>query len=349
MPRTRRPLVALLVAVTAVATGFVLTRTPFDQGAWLADYAALRTAMERDYANLAALAPRVDLPALHARTDSALRAARSDREARAALQRFVTSFEDGHFHLQRPAPAFVRKAEERWNAWRTSTPSRDWSAAEACDAFGYRERDGDFSLPLDAVGRATPLVREGSFRTAMVTLADGRRIGVVRIPLLSQRAYRVECEAAWTSIRDSVGAGCADCEERLYDATADRLLVTLGARLRALRDAGAAALLVDLGRNGGGSEWAEDVVRVLTTRPVHSAPTALVRGPAAASIYEGEIARLDALLADSTRPPRARAAIDSARHRYRTLRDEARRPCDLSALWRRGAAAPACGNVLPAV
>src|SRR5687768_15231313 len=96
MPRFR----SLLIVIAVAATGFgmfIAARPAYDAGGWRRDYDALRAAMEARYANLTALAPRVDLPTLHARTDSALRAATSDDEAKAALVAFIRAFQDGHF------------------------------------------------------------------------------------------------------------------------------------------------------------------------------------------------------------------------------------------------------------
>jgi hypothetical protein len=345
MPRFR----SLLIASAFAATGFgafTAARPAYDGGGWRRDYDALRAAMEARYANLTALAPRVGLPALQARTDSALRAATSDGEARAALVAFIRAFEDGHFQpVPRPTPRAVRWIEEKWNT-RGSDPTPTWSAARACGAFGYAERDGDFSVPLEAMGATTPVARDGSFHGAVVALANGRRVGVLRIPLLSPKAYRVECEEAWSAIAPSLAADCADCATRLARETADRLLATLANRVRALRAAGAEALVVDLGGNGGGSEWAERAARVLTDLPVRSARTSLIRGQHTASMLDEWIAELDSARNTTSIAPRARLALDSARARIADLRAEAARPCDLSPIWK-GASA-SCSNLLPA-
>lgn len=345
MPRFRSLLIAIAVAATGFGV-FTAARPAYDAGGWQRDYDALRAAMEARYANFTALAPRVGLPALHARTDSALRAATSDGEAKAALVAFIRAFEDGHFQpVPRQTPRAVRWVEDKWKS-RGADPKPTWSAARACGAFGYTEREGAFSVSLDAMGMTTPVAREGSFRSTVVTLANGRRVGVVRIPLLSPKAYRVECEVAWSAIAPSLAADCADCATRLARETADRLLATLGNRARALRAAGAEVLVVDLGGNAGGSEWAERAARVLTDLPVRSARTSLIRGKHTASMLDGWITELDSARAAPGTTPRARLALDSARARVAALRAEAAQSCDLSPIWT-GASA-SCSNLLPA-
>ena len=67
----------------------------------------------------------------------------------------------------------------------------------------------------------------------------------------------------------------AKVEKRAYVI----LTRNLEERLRALRRKGATALLLDLTGNGGGSEWAEAVARILTAKPLRSALLGFVRTP----------------------------------------------------------------------
>src|SRR5215510_3787513 len=81
----------------------------FNRAAWLADYSALKTELERSYSHLAWFgSPEsgVNLPSLDRTTSEALEHSRSDTEGSAAITAFVASFHDGHLApttIQRPA------------------------------------------------------------------------------------------------------------------------------------------------------------------------------------------------------------------------------------------------------
>src|SRR5690606_21579581 len=84
--------IAWPAAVAAAAPGF-------DRAAWQGDYAALKRALERDYANLAwAGSPQggADLPALDRQARRALAGAENDGQAEQAIRSFVAGFRDGH-------------------------------------------------------------------------------------------------------------------------------------------------------------------------------------------------------------------------------------------------------------
>jgi hypothetical protein len=72
------------------------------------------------------------------------------------------------------------------------------------------------------------------------------------------------------------------CDESCGDALTTeayrRFTAGLEAQLTRLREAGAGVLIVDLTRNGGGSEWAEAAVRMLSRGPLVSEPRGFVRG-----------------------------------------------------------------------
>jgi hypothetical protein len=94
-----RSLRALIAALCLTISGVgAAAPASFDRAAWLADYAALKTAMERSQSHLAWLASPesgVDLPALDRRAMRALQSAESDGDAEAAIRDFVRSVHDG--------------------------------------------------------------------------------------------------------------------------------------------------------------------------------------------------------------------------------------------------------------
>jgi hypothetical protein len=104
--------------------------------------------------------------------------------------------------------------------------------------------------------------------------------------------------------------------------------------VRALRKAGAELLVVDITRNGGGTDWVEPAARQLVARPIAGILSAGVRHPHTV----GPLAERRALLArDSARSdlrPAQRALVESALARVDSALASARTPCDRSAIWR---------------
>ncbi|HEY1097511.1 MAG TPA: hypothetical protein VGF99_01230, partial [Myxococcota bacterium] len=78
LPALARLLRAFFFFVVVVFFAPATRAAAFDRASWKADYAALKTSLERDYAHLAWFASPeggVDLPALDRRTSAALQAA----------------------------------------------------------------------------------------------------------------------------------------------------------------------------------------------------------------------------------------------------------------------------------
>jgi hypothetical protein len=99
------------------------------------------------------------------------------------------------------------------------------------------------------------------------------------------------------------------------------LLEELRERLLTLRNAGATAVVVDLGNNPGGHELGDWVPRLFTASPVRSARMGLVRDPASAAYYDEELGQLQATL-KTPLSSSDRLAVDSAIAVYQSHRNE---------------------------
>ncbi len=342
-----RPWLVLLGAAGLVALAAALR--PYDPAPWLEDLATLERGAGEGFANLEWHVERggVDPVALHRRTDSLIRHARSDREARAALRAFAAGFHDGHFAVVRPMPAAVRWVRDRWRGrgGAGAGPAANRSGAEACAALGYGDDAGDASALAAAPGyRAVDAT--GPFPTGIVSLG-GRPVGVIRLATLGVDRFLPACARAWGRLRDSVArAGCDHrCASLIRVATGDELLADLRRRLRALREAGATALVVDLTGNGGGTEWADPAARQFSPRPLRAQVMGFVRHPHWVRALDAEAAELDSALAGGPDPALA-PALRAARAALDTAIAEARQPCDRSALWTAGPAAVSCRQLV---
>jgi len=345
-----------LCVVIAVLTPFILKHhwNPlFDRQAWVEDFDALKAGMERQYANLtwaASPGSGVDVPKLERDARAALEAARTDGQARQAIERFLRGFKDGHIVPGGVARALGEDVVRQPFA-------ADLSADEACQALfpgGSVPAYSTFSLPVELVA-AADLVTDGEaqpFRTALLTLADGRRLGIIRIPSFFPKHYPAACREVWEAARPPAGAPCdAPCQRKFQGRILERMTVLLGQRVAALREKGAQALIVDVGGNPGGTIWYMPAAHQLTPRMIAGRPMLLVRDDSAAKFADSLEKRVDALLTNATLPVAARASLREAQTTIRTFKSNlAAGGCDLSWVWREArvwdhTGAAGCGNL----
>jgi hypothetical protein len=261
----------------------------FDRNAWLGDYAALKAALEKQYSNLAWFgSPEsgVDLPALDRRTLAALEWAKSDEDARSAILSFVRSFHDGHFsELEALAPPTGTKS-----ATPGDTQYSRQDAAGGCAALGdSSDGSASFSVPFERLP-GFHLVSDGltqPFRVGVLTGGDPpMRLGMVRIrsfetdsPTLCMEAWKQD--AFWNQQGKLLrGALRQAVTLAWYRALADQL--------RRLKSDGATAVLVDVGDNSGGDDSGDIAARLLTAKPLHSAPLWMSQDKAASAQYFDE-------------------------------------------------------------
>jgi hypothetical protein len=329
-----------IVAAAALAALFfcpapALSQPPaFSPEPWLADLAEARTALNTRYANLEWLLTEreLDLDALFARASAALRGARSDAEAIAIFNRVVQRIGDGHVTLswpRSPAPASAAPATAPAPA-----PASPATAEAFCRARGYSSAPDAAGLGPALPGYA-PVV-EGDLLPAGTVPVGGTRAGILRIPLFEPRASNRACVESVAALALPLDRPCnGECAGRLAGEAYRRLGAAMEDRLARLRAAGARVLIVDLTGNGGGSEWAEAAARMLSRRPLRSAPLGFVRGPHWERIWSERAGRLRSAAQGAS--PADRARLLAWAGEAEAAAAEAQRRCppagDPSCLW----------------
>lgn len=233
-----------LLAVVGVA---ILDVATFDRAGWKRDYGLLKREMAQGYANLDWIRDhrKRDLATLDAETGAALDSAWSHLQAYLALRRFVRTFADPHLTL---APALGGKA-----APAAPVHNQQSLPVDSCEAAGYSDDRSGFAERWSRVTGWRPRsASDDDFPIAMV--GD---TGVLRIGSFDDTRYLPACRRAFRAGMDA---------DRLREATRRQLDLQIARAMAQLRAQGALRLLVDVSGNGGGSEWVEEVVALMTPR-----------------------------------------------------------------------------------
>lgn len=322
----------LMIAAASLAIVPVAAQAaPFDRAAWQQDYAQLKQALEQGYANLAwkaSGAGGVDLPALDRATSDALARATSDAQASDAIRAFVAGFHDGHFsELPYRAAAAAPAAEPGDPKLTPDDP------AGGCAALGFASTGSvAFTLPFEQLP-GFRLVSDGlgsTFRTGTVARA-GAQIGVIRIQAFRARAFPAACLRSWAGLwrkGKPVTAGA------VTDAAANQWFADLVETIRALRKAGATALVIDIGNNSGGDDSGDWAARLFTDRPVRSSRLLMVDAPVSAGYFDEQIDGLSKALASKTSAEGKKALSEALAFFARQKQAIGQRRCDLSWSWR---------------
>jgi hypothetical protein len=302
----------------------------FDSRPWLEDLEQVRAAVAAKYANLdwSVFERETDLPALFADTAKRVTAATSEAEARAAFERMARRMGDGHVGFHWPG------------AKSNNAPA---APVADCVALGYDARQAGAPLASLASGYV-PLADAPAFEfPAGMISVGGHKVGVVRIGLFSPNAFPELCTASLPALNIASGSVCDEsCSDRIETWTSARLTDHFAAQLRALKAAGADVLLVDVTSNGGGSEWAEAAVRMVTAVKLKSARMGFVRG----AHWVRSFAKHERELRDAANAaaPEDRELLNGLAEEMDRYRREAESQCDSAPIWRREK--PACEWVL---
>lgn len=264
------------VIFSSAASVLLVAAAPvWDSGPWLADLAQIRAAIESQYPNRDWLVGEreVSLDRWFDRTTDAIRASRSDADARRALDSLIERFNDGHVSLRWP----VITAEEDSGPNKQVDPQQTPSIPAFCAARGY-----DAGQTTSGTAATMPgyhrIESGGPFQSGIVSSKEAT-IGVIRIGVFSTQGYPTVCEQAVANVQIDFRKPCDEaCDDRLLTeayAIMTRGLITTIERLRA---AGAQVLMVDLTRNGGGTEWAEAAARIVSPVSLRSAQVSVLRG-----------------------------------------------------------------------
>lgn len=277
-----RILPRILVVITAVgASAIGYAFRPADAAAWRADYLELREILASTYANLGyASESGLSLGALDATAQAELSRAKTVRGARVAISRFVSAFGDPHLQVVSRLPSVVIYLSNLGTSVEVNSGS---PASNACATLGYEDGiGGDYSLPFDNLpGFQTAQLEPNQFSAASVPGAGGNRVGIIRISLFSPYRAKGECIKAWSERQAKTSEPCNDaCEDSVYYRVGKLLADDLRKSIAALEQEGVASILVDLGGNGGGSEWVSLAVRAVTGSPLKVHTTLVARAEA---------------------------------------------------------------------
>jgi len=297
----------------------LLAAAAFDAQPWLDDFRQLTAEISAHYANLdwAVEHRRMDLPKLREGIEARLRAATSEQEARAALQRFIDVFGDGHLTIEWPKP---------------DPPSAMPPAPSLCARLGYRH-SSSAGIDFSQFAAFTPLGGE-PFPHGLLRLNRRRTVGVLRIALFSEHSSPEVCEEVVREMRLDANAPCdSSCADSIDLASANRLTAEIDRRARELRSRGATAILVDITHNGGGSNWVEAPARVLSRVPLSEPRLAFLKHPHWTPQLERKLKDVEADLQAGRGP---RALLEEVAARLRRGISATGESCDRSGVWVNG-------------
>lgn len=321
---------ALMVALSMGAQAQVPNR----QG-WLEDFQQLQQELSAHYANLewAVQQRGVNLPQLREKTEERLRQAKSEKEAQRALDSFLEAFGDGHLEIQ----------------WSTGeSGGAEPGSAPLCQRMGYAAHNQRAWVNWALFPEFEPIhdADAQDFPGGVLRLAGGRTFGVVQISLFSEYGHPGLCAQAQQKLGLADNAACDDkCEDRLELEVSNLLTAALGRRIESLERAGARRLLVDITRNGGGTNWSEPAARVLTKVPLRSPRLGFVRHEHWVKLLGDRLQGVEADLRDN--PGADKATLETAAQHLRAAAAEAKKPCDRSGLWQDPPKSPDCPLLVP--
>lgn len=356
MKRTLRILL-ILVAPVGLSTAALTIRTPGRQARWLAEYEETKRYLATADANFDWVVQRkgLDLPTLDRTTRAQVASSWTSMGAAWTVRGFVWEFADGHTWARiRPniwwrgvtgggeAGETARGEEQRESPAQFSAVL---SAADACSLAGLdvNARPDGWDLPF-ATAPGAELITDEEFPSALVTLADGRKVGILRVANFGHEHFGPSCARAWEELRTTwTSAPCTEgCRWLLVARTMKDGAARAAEVANVLRHRGAVAVVIDITGNGGGSEFADAMARALTATPLHVAPGGFIRHPLRIRALEDERA---AIIADTARATAVQATVMTrVLARIDTLLVEARRDCDRETVWT--GATTACSNTI---
>lgn len=222
------------------------------------------------------------------------------------------------------------------------------SGDAACATLGFKARPEAAPYAGPDVPGFERLVDAGNaFPAGLLTLAPGRKLGVVRIPLFSEEAYPTACVAAWEPYRAGREGPCDEqCQGAFRGEVVTRLLADLAARVRRFQQAEVEGVVLDLTGNGGGTDWVDPAARIFGPKGLACPGLGVIRHPHHAKQFDNMLTDLDADLARAELPDADRRILTEARERVARQASEARPACSREALWTKAGVTKACPGVL---
>jgi hypothetical protein len=304
----------------------------FDFQPWLEDFGQLTAEMAAHHANLESSrrVRHMDLPKLRQETETKLRQACDEQQGQKDLRGFFEAFGDGHLELKWPKPSDQKTAGQT-SSNSTSAPKQQ----SLCPRLGYKRcltPGVDFSqLP------AFTSFAGGDahwFPAGILQLQNRTKLGVIRIALFSEHAFPEACELAVSKLHLANSRECDTRYENIVEReTADRLTAAIVRRSRELQAAGAAAILVDITNNGGGSDWVEAPPRVLSRVPLHESRLAFLKHEHWTKQLQAQLQDIEADLKNNSTPKRV---LQEASARLRSGIARSQESCDRTRVWTEG-------------
>lgn len=250
-------------------------KTSFSSKPWLEDYLALREHISKSYANLEYLIKyyKIDAYELNEKTISAINAAKTEKEAREAVDQFVATFKDGHFRLRKPeAP----KVEGNTSSTQIDNTSSGEAACKAMD-FSWDKKFA-FRFPIEGVKVLEKA--EGEF-PYLVVEKGGAKVGIIRIADFRDEVYPQTCIEVWNKYAKNLKAKCDEqCRDDFrHKAMRIALVDKFYAALTSVRKANVKALVIDLTRNGGGTDWVGDITALMTDKKLVCGRRGFIKHP----------------------------------------------------------------------
>jgi hypothetical protein len=310
-------LVILFGTTVVFAPTFAASFPSFDPKPWLDDLEQTREAIATKYANLewVVIEREINLESLFTDAKSQLQSATSETDAQAGFDRLARRLGDGHVRFR----------------WSTDHSPKAVPKAD-CAALGYdlgiRGKPVAAFMPGYSPIADAP-AKEFPAGTIQVT---GHRVGVIKIGIFTPDGMPELCTESLTALNISPDSTCDDtCKDRIDTWVSDRMTRDLAAQLRAIENAKADVLLVDVANNGGGTEWAEAAARMVTAVRLKSERIGFVRGPHWKEHFTYTID--DLRVAAKSASKKDQEILNGLAEQARAYQREAATPCDSQPLW----------------
>ena len=318
----------LRTGILVLLTTLAFPLFALDTAPWLADFQQILEAMSSHYANLDSAIDdrRMDLPALRKRTETRLRDAQTESQAKEAIDAFLAEFGDGHVRMVWPQP---------------SSPDGESKQRALCERLGYETRPPrgvDFtSLPEFRA------IEHASFPGGILTIDGKRRAGIIRMRLFSESVHGVDvCTEAMKALEIAPDAECDSmCGYRIQLAAGDMLTDALTRRAEELRTAGATTMVLDLTGNGGGSDWVEPVIRMLSPMPLQSPRLGFVKHPHWTTQIRDRLSEIEYDRKENDVP-----MLAGAERNLRLALEKTGQPCDRMGVWSDPPQRPKCSQLV---
>ena len=317
--------------------------SPADRAAWQADFERLLDHMASAYANLewAREERGLDVYALAERARAELAETGSRRAARRAVRRFVEAFGDPHFRVLDGIASQAAQLEPE-------PIPRTAQADDALDVMGFKSRDLSFRLDFERLEGFQPLHASAAnpFAFGLLTLPNGARVGMVRIAHFGENGYPQVARGMWAEFAAALSGDCGlECQWEFRHGVMNRLLAYLAEGTRFLTEQGIDALLVDIVKNGGGTDWAAIAPRLFAPPLINCPDGGVIRHPHHSERFARRLASVDELLSQPDLTAQSRRLIERARENLATSFAAADSVCDRRAMFDRPDFEPSCSQL----